>query len=382
MSQQENSPNQERELPSNYTPHPQQLELFRAWEASDGISGRTIDVYDASPRFHLTEKRYTPSGQEDDLIRECKRSRGGVTSRFTVRITPYGFRNSAGKRVYAHPGPREEVVERALRFMAIQRQAEHVLLMDPQTQRPAASLVFTVHQLRKLLQSFNHHYSVSQLKEALSVMHHCHISYAGETADLVGIESSPILPYLKWISRKDDTQGRNSLVEIAFHPTVANAVLNLDYYPTNAARVLRMKIPLARYLTDRLTHNYRQASKSHPLGDNAKGYALLQSTIEAESGMKLEKRNRDNHATVRIALREMAEAGVLYTMRPFDEEPKYSDPIPGKAGRPRVTDILWTLYPSRDVVSEIISGNATMLQNKKIVKPDQEELRARNPSSR
>ena len=43
-------------------------------------------------------------------------------------------------------------------------------------------------------------------------------------------------------------------------------------------------------------------------------------------------------------------------MRPFDEELLHA---PSK-GRPKVVDAVWTLYPSKELVDEIISGNQEM----------------------
>ena len=56
----------------------------------------------------------------------------------------------------------------------------------------------------------------------------------------------------------DDPQTRFERV----HPLVTAAILQMAYFPINALRVGKLKSTLARWLTTRMSHNYRQAREN------------------------------------------------------------------------------------------------------------------------
>ena len=67
--------------------------------------------------------------------------------------------------------------------------------------------------------------------------------------------------YTKDFSEGDET-GEASLVAMTFHQLVTAAILQMAYYPINALRVGKLKSTFARWLTTRMSHNYRQARKN------------------------------------------------------------------------------------------------------------------------
>ena len=48
---------------------------------------------------------------------------------------------------------------------------------------------------------------------------------------------------------------------MTYHPLATQAILGLAFYPINQLRVGKLKRPLARWLTQRMSHNYRQAQR-------------------------------------------------------------------------------------------------------------------------
>jgi hypothetical protein len=67
-----------------------------------------------------------------------------------------------------------------------------------------------------------------------------------------------------------DSTGDESRAAMTFHPLATQAILELAYFPINQTRVGSLKHSLARWLTTRMSHNYRQARK-HGFVDNT-GY--------------------------------------------------------------------------------------------------------------
>ena len=113
--------------------------------------------------------------------------------------------------------------------------------------------------------------------------------------------------------------------------------------------------PLARWLTTRMSHNFRQATKAGWL--EGKGYHISLERILSESGVARTSRLRDNVASVREALDQMLKEKVLDYKRGPEEAIKYAS----TKGRKKVVDVVWTLFPSREFCEEIIKGNADML---------------------
>jgi hypothetical protein len=122
---------------------------------------------------------------------------------------------------------------------------------------------------------------------------------------------------------------------------------HLESAGINQLRVGKLKRPLARWLTTRMSHNYRQAHRPHFVNTGGEivwkreGYHISLSTILAERGMTREARLRDNVATVRMALEEMKQAAFLAVDHPYDEKLSYTA---GKGGK-MITDAVWPSSP-------------------------------------
>jgi hypothetical protein len=121
---------------------------------------------------------------------------------------------------------------------------------------------------------------------------------------------------------------------------------------------MQLRIPLARWVAERMNLSYRQAEKHAAL--KRRGYYLCLSRVLAESGIVPEPRLSDNAQRVRQALTELQQTGFLSLMEPYLEEPSYEQSK--RRGRPTLRDIRWTLYPSNAFSEEIIAGNTAMLR--------------------
>lgn len=152
-----------------------------------------------------------------------------------------------------------------------------------------------------------------------------------------------------------DANGEQSHAAMTFHSLATQAILELAYFPINHNRVGSLKRPLSRWLTTRLSHNYRQARKNGYIREE--GYHISLKVILDERGLPREARLRANLEAVREVLSELKERRILSEMLPFREKLVQAP----SRGRPKIVDVVWTLYPSSAFVDDIVNGNRKMI---------------------
>jgi hypothetical protein len=331
-----------------------QLELLAPWYTQNTSESRTLDFFDAIPKypFSVTTTILTARRIEAPFTLHGKK--------YIAEILPAQIKDvQTGQERLVFPGAREELVERALRFIAVQQIAKTKLTPDVQTGRQAVTIFFSLSMLRRHLEQLGHGYKLSEIKEALDILADTRIAVEEQSIETkTGRQRrtrdfSSILTHYTASTIEGDHSGEETFIAMTFHPAATAAILQLAFYPINQLRVGRLKRPLARWLTTRMSHNYRQARKNFV---NAEGYNISLSTILTERGMTEERRLRDNVATVRRALAEMKELRILASVQPFTEKLVF---VPTKR-RPKMAGAVWTLYPSSEFVEEVISGNKEM----------------------
>ena len=333
------------------------LELLAPWYARDAKESRTLDLFDAIPKYPFPVTT---------TIAKAQRVHAPFTLRgkkYVAEILPAQIKdvNTRQERL-VFPGAREELVERALRFIAVQQIAKTKLTPDVQTGRQAVTIFFSLSMLRRHLEQLGHGYKLSEIKEALDILADTRIAVEEQSIEAnTGRQRrtrdfAPILTHYTASTINGDTSGDESYVAMTFHPAATAAILQLAFYPINQLRVGKLKRPLARWLTTRMSHNYRQAKKNGFVDQN--GYHIALQTILDERGLPQEARLRANVESVRTALTEMKQRRILAEIRPYDEKLIHA---PSKR-RPKIVDAIWTLYGSSEFVEEIIDGNKEMFQ--------------------
>ena len=334
-----------------------QLELLAPWYTQNTSESRTLDFFDAIPKypFALTTTIPKPERLEVPFTLRGKK--------YTAFVAPAQITDArTGQERLVFPGSREELVERALRFIAVQQIAKTKLIPDAETGRQAVTVFFTLSMLRRHLEELGHGYKLSEIKEALDILSDTLIEIRVESDDEPGqskrrrFMKGTILSNYVGDFLEGDSSGEDSRAAMTFHPLATQAILGLAFYPINQLRVGKLKRPLARWLTTRMSHNYRQARKNSFVQNE--GYHISLKTILEERGLSREARLWDNLKSVREALTEMTKRRILSEMHPFDEELIHA---PSK-GRPKIVDAIWTLYASAEFVDEIIGGNKQMKQ--------------------
>jgi len=330
-----------------------QLELLAPWYTQNTSESRTLDFFDAIPKYPFAVTTTIPKPERLEVPFTLR------GKKYTAFVAPARITDArTGQERLVFPGSREELVERALRFIAVQQIARTKLIPDAETGHQAVTVFFTLSMLRRHLEDLGHGFKLSEIKEALDILSDTLIEIRLPD-DEPGSKrrrfmKGTILSNYTGDFAEGDPTGEESRAAMTFHPLATQAILGLAFYPINQLRVGKLKRPLARWLTQRMSHNYRQARKNSFVQNE--GYHISLKTIVDERGLAREARLWNNVKSVREALTEMTKRRILSEMQPFAEELINA---PSK-GRPKIVDAVWTLYPSSEFVDEIIRGNKQM----------------------
>jgi hypothetical protein len=315
--------------------YPQQLMLFQTFlpeDASDDKYSNTIELYDAIPKYVTNPKlvdAMREGGKYLPLMKRHFRHRG---EGYHVIIRPARLVDREGKEKEYYPGIREELVEDALRKLALEQ--FYGAYFDNQ-----AGVQFTVYQLNKELQSLGHEFKRSSLVDALRICSGVLLTIAKEDGDLV--MESPIFPLLllrhkkDWVKHPKDTR-----CYVKFHPLVTQSISCLTYRQFDYASYMHYTHRLSRWLHKRLAHNYSQAGLLHP-------YTIRLSTILRDSGTHHSLRASNNVRQVEEALTELQERDIVMSLtRDVLRGPRHS-----------LVDITYTLLPTMTFIEEVKKAN-------------------------
>ena len=260
----------DKEKGSNGTNMPEeiQLELLAPWYAQSTTESRTLDFFDAIPKYPFP---VTTNSIRADRIQAPFTLRG---KQYLAEILPAQIKDAkTGRERLVFPGSREELVERALRFIAVQQIAKTKLTADLQT-TAGPSLCSSPFRCCRHLEELGHGFRLNEIKEALDILSGTMIELSLAEEDQLESKTgrwangrrnfvkATILSNYAGAFEHGDTNGEKSLAAMTFHPLATQAILGLAYFPINHTRVGCLKRPLSRWLTSRMSHNYRQARKA------------------------------------------------------------------------------------------------------------------------
>jgi len=309
---------------------------------------------------------------KNDKLEAVRKVKG---QKFKISVTPALIGES---RKMILPGEREELIENAIRKIATDRNR-----VDPRQEHTGERSVyieFTIYELGKVLKEQGHEFRNSQLIEGLKVLSGCNFEITTETTgpynEIIGTMAGGVIQKLIWKKKaKGDKEGKQFYVSLMLNPLLTHDIMIEEFRPINFKRLMGVGNMLARRLYMRLSHHYRQAAHSDTFsfrtGDKSKGYCILLSTIVAEHGL-IHNELRMSARYVREALKCLSDSGVLSGgLLGKDncgviEEVIYESKT--GAGRPQMKDIKFWLFPSYDVIEDIVGGNkqARRLSPKKL----------------
>lgn len=313
---------------------PPQLELF------DGLLPSTRHPYiNSFALYDLAPKHVYTVTEADYLQRDGQPVKGVLTIKsrqfmldeitYEVTISPAKLK-VGGQQIEAYPGHQEQVVEEALRRIAIRKRRTSLVDGEP-------GVRFTLYELRQELKALGSTMSLQEIKRSIEICSKCVISIqrVGETNPDF---QSPIFPVRVLAKRLDDG---DTISYVTFHPLVAGAIMRMEYRLLNLETSVKFRSYVTRWLHKRLTHRYTNASIS------GNGYNILATTIIRDSGMTPYKQHRDSIRKVREAVSELKEHGILLTYTSEDI----------KDSRGKLEDVKFVLTPSVEFVDEMKKAN-------------------------
>lgn len=324
-------PTLEKKLPDYTQTHPEQLLLFYAQPDDAQRFSRSIELYDAIPKYLWGKAQR----ENDKYLPSLKRTFKHRNVAHTVTIAPARLVDKDGQEIEHLPGQREELVEDALRKLACDGKG---VFLDNH-----AGVVFSLYELEQELTRMGHGYNKNQIKEALSICGGTTMTIESQT------DGKKVISHIfeaVGLQTQEDWQGDGpkSKAFVCFNPLVTASIRNKEFRPINYEKCMAYRSALARWFHKRLSHNYIGASLTAP-------FTILLSTIMTDSCMKQYAKLSDNLREVRKALDEMQKAEVLlrYEVRNITGKP-----------RRKLLDAKLTLYPHPSFVAEMKRFNKMM----------------------
>lgn len=330
---------------------------------TDSTHGQLALVYDAAPRFGLdfvasdrpvVERR---AFKVEGASFELEISVGGV-ERLQRDAKGRVLRDGSGKPIRGKPeivvpGPREEVVEAALRKVILDDPEVHSQVRD---RGPRATIVHRVkiYAVRKELKRLGHQYRTADILEAVDVLARTTLVFhapAGLKKYAMAYRTGPMLT-VTVVGPDEESDETTMLLE--FHPVLQSAIIERTYREFPHDRVLALRKPLSRWIARLLLANFTQAAHGGWVNDH--GYSVYLSSL-FRGGWKRYGKISNNIRQVRAALEELKKHGILDPLKPFGEKVDYSASSAGKTGRRSIDDVCWRLFPSHSIVDSIIRAN-------------------------
>jgi hypothetical protein len=316
-----------------------QLTLFQnllanTVEERDRLS-HAIELWDSTPRYSLNRKAMNKARVNNKFLdpRELSFQHKGCT--YTLVVAPARLKDADGVFRDYFPGATEELVEEALRKLAIEKQAGY---FDEPNYR--SGVLFSLHELRQELKSRGHTRSLQQCVHALSVLAHSVLTIKPHAEGEAQIAAS-CLPSLVAVSRAKLNNDPKSKWQVQFHPLVTASIDHLDYRQHNYHLSMSLTTQLARWLNKQLVLKYTAASLMNP-------FDMRYSTIRRDSHL-LERyaRPRDAIAAIEDAFAELKDRDVLMQAVRND--------VLGERGK--LLDVAFVLTPSARFVAEVKAAN-------------------------
>ncbi|WP_263377243.1 hypothetical protein [Granulicella aggregans] len=327
-----------------------QLSLFQTFlantdEQRDSLSN-AIDLWDSVPRYSVSRQAMTKARINDRFLEKHEagfqyRQRMYTRTIYAARVTdPDGV-----DRDY-YPSATEELVEDALRKLAIDQQAG---FFDKPNYRSGVS--FTLYALREELQRRGHTRSYQEIVQALNILSQCVVDIRPNDGSSEGMVRSTYLPTLAAVSRNKLREDPKARWMVQFHPLVTGSIDQVTYRQFNYHLMMSHSTQLARWL-------HKQLALKYTFAHHLKPFDMLYSTVKRDSGLLDEyARGRRGIEKLEAAFRELTARGVLLSYRRED-----------KTGpRGKLLDVEFTLHPHSDFIYDMKASNKRLGDDQKSV---------------
>jgi hypothetical protein len=307
---------------------------------------RGFALYDPLPKFFFSNtKKFTTAEASESKRIHCDIARQS----FEIVIEPARVID-AETPFYAYPGEREELVARAIRYLATQNGVP-MSLWEKSGKGALIRVAFTLHQIIILLKKWGHTFNSREIDEALKILQKTALSIKNAFGKTV-FSGNLLSSYMA--DGGEGEKGQRRIVTL--NEMEAVAIMRGEYRALNFERVMSLKDPVARRIYEFLMNQHTGASMPPKEGQaHGKPFELRLSQIMAFCGIEEGSRQRKTLARVRSAFDELQTLNVF--SKPWEEIPEYDRPQPGKPGRRLLKEVIFLVWLSASEVSDIIKAN-------------------------
>lgn len=324
---------------------PTQLALFE--NLVDVRFSNSIEIYDLMPKYlqeritsfeeadlppekHVIERRFQTHVVEENGRRETREG--------YVKIKPAVIMRKVGtrvKRLFAYPSYFEQLVEDAIRKLAIEQGA---FLNEGQV-----GCRFSILQVRKLLADTGHQCKHADVVEAINILNGAQLEYGLIDKDGKGRASgrSAYFPTIYVRTRDDIDDGEFDSV-VQFHDLVNMSIRQQTFRNYDFLTCMRYRLPLSNYLHKRISMRFRQASVHAP-------YSFHLKKMISDGGFNTEATISKSSDAMKRALQELKDAKVIekydYTL--------IADPLDKR----RSIDAKFDIYVTPEFERQVITVN-------------------------
>jgi hypothetical protein len=318
----------------------QQMDLFQRFVCNTPLErerlSNTIDVWDSTPRYSISQQEMNKRRDERGNLPLLVRHFSYRGQEFLAEIQPAKIREEGDKVVDYYPSANEELVEEALRKIAVRN---HQGFHEKTPLR--SGVAFSLYELRQELAAMGRARSYRQIVQSLNILRKSHIELRRGDGKGEMVVAANYLPSIAAVSRDMFDEDPQSRWLAQFHPLVARGIDQLAYRQIDYATLMSLPTQLARWLHKQLTIKFTFAS----LFGNP--FEIRYSTIKRDSHLLNCRREIDNRWEVNKAFAELVEKGVL-------REVQKRDVIEGKG---KVVDVVYLLHPTPEFVKGAKAAN-------------------------
>lgn len=296
-----------------------------------------VDIYDAIPKYVWGKTREHEDLKSASIVRNFKiRNRN-----FIVKLKP-AIIEKGDKTVLIYAGQREELVEDALRKIAVNGGGVCV--------KEKAGVSFTLYELMKELERMGHTFSLDEIKEALFVCRGAIMECYSEDGE--SVINSSLFGLLGLTTRKDIVKkGRAAKCYVQFNPLVNQSIMDLTFRQYNYHTGMKIRSPLARFFYKRMAQYWTHASKKDP-------YTPKLTTFLGQTPRGLTNKMGEDLRAMRNALDALKKHNVISH---YEEEKELK-------GKQKVINAQYKIFPHPEFVNQVISANQrNKAMNKKLL---------------
>ena len=295
-----------------------------------------IDLWDSVPRYSVSRQAQAKARENGRFLDNHTAVFQHRDRTYNVTISPARVNDLDGSQRDYYPSTTEELVEEALRKLAIDQYAGFF-------DRPSfrSGVVFTIYQLREELKKHGHTRSYQEIVLALNILSKSVIEIREHMGKGELLAISPYLPALVAVSRNRLKNDPTAKWAVQFHPFVTDSIDKVTYRQYNYALLMSHESKLTRWL-----HKYVVLKCTG--ADLIKPFKIHYATIKRDSCLLNEyTRERAAIDAVEMAFADLKQKGVLSRL----ERKNITGP------RKKLLDVIFTIWPSFEFVKEVKAAN-------------------------